>query len=119
MWTFFSWLPKVDADSINAAASIEQKLAGRSLFPAPSPSAPFARQRQIDRHVHFSVIRPRPTVMQSSTSVLLYDYRTTTVLLLYYYCATVLLLYYYKSCNFTSRSSVRPRQSMGRVACGA
>ena len=41
------------ADLINAAAEtnlvIEQKLAGRSLFPAPSPSAPFARQRQIDR----------------------------------------------------------------------
>ena len=101
------------ADSINAAASIEQKLAGRNLFPAPSPSAPFARQRQIDRHVRFPVIRPGPTVMQSSyycttTVLLLYYYCTTTVLpryyctatvtvlLLYYYCTTtVLLLYYY------------------------
>ena len=37
------------ADLINAAAIIEQKLAGRILFPAPSPSAPCTRQRQIDR----------------------------------------------------------------------
>ena len=40
-------------------------------------------------------------------------------LLLCYCTATVLLLLAPKSCNFTSRSSVRPRQSMGRVARGA
>ena len=67
------------ADLINAAASIEQKLAGKSIF-FPQPVQAHLSQDGV-KNVGLLLIRPEATVIQSSSSVLFRTLGSAVVIL--------------------------------------